>query len=448
MICTENMRAHKITDALLNDILDKDDVHKLRDLLGAGLAVNRSDEDGRGLLHLAASFGAKDCMRELLESGAGVDAVDDCGETPLAECILSYYCEGSLACTRLLIAAGANVDFMDDNDTSLVCSTTVPGCEEHLRLLVEAGADVNLRDWGGNTALHHAVFHYNAEAVRMLLAAGADPTAENDDRSSTPRDCAKGKRAKKCRELLTEALLARGISIETETGIDVSELRRQLYRRAVVFRSIAPHEPTKEKENWLGRVTWQLPGEGRPLDSKGKPLIPLATLFINDLPFIPPALEKLALITIFAPQDPWDAYDEPLRGCIVRAYATTDGLERCNYTAAEFTPCLLIPKLVENDMPVFPDCGGSEIIWDMINKIERVQGVDYEEDIMEADYEIHKIGGYPTYEQAAPQFSEDYAFVLQICSDTRAGLNLFDCGKYYYYYNAQQNAWRVHADCY
>ena len=62
---------------------------------------------------------------------------------------------------------------------------------------------------------------------------------------------------------------------------------------------------------------------------------------------------------------------------------------------------MLLPELVENDMPRFPDCGGSSELWDAIDKLGRVQGLDYEEDIMEGDYDAHKLGGYPSCSQDA-----------------------------------------------
>ena len=43
---------------------------------------------------------------------------------------------------------------------------------------------------------------------------------------------------------------------------------------------------------------------------------------------------------------------------------------------------------------------------------------------------------------------EDYPFVMQLNYDSDAGLEIGDCGSYYFYYNAEENAWRVYSDCY
>ena len=80
----------EVTFQDLDDLLSQDDAHKLCELLAAGLDANAVDEEEASLLHFAASHGAVACMRALLEAGAAVDAVDDHGRTPLAECVGAY----------------------------------------------------------------------------------------------------------------------------------------------------------------------------------------------------------------------------------------------------------------------------------------------------------------------------------------------------------------------
>ena len=440
--------ATEVTFQDLDDILSRDDALRMCELLVAGLDANAADEDDASLLHYAANHGAEACMRALLAAGAVADAEDIQGCTPLEKCIGAYYREGSLDCARLLVAAGARVEPVDEEVAApLVCAATSRGCEAHLRLLVAAGADVNRRDFLGRTALHHAVEANNAEAVRILLAAGADPAVRDSDAGETPRDCARGQRCAECRALLTDALLARGISMESEVDMEVSEVRRRLRRPAVIFLSREDEACPEKKLSRLGRVTRQRPGEDWPRDSEGKPLVPLATLFIDELPAVPTALDGMKLITVFTPQDPWEAFDEPRCGCVIRTYDSTEGLELCDYGAAEFTPRVLLPQVVENDMPQFPDCGGTGELWGAIDKLGRVLGLDYEEDIMEGEYDTHKLGGYPGFAQDAPELPEGYAFVLQIASDPAAELDIGDDGKYFFFYNPRTKDWRVHMDC-
>ena len=113
----------------------------------------------------------------------------------------------------------------------------------------------------------------------------------------------------------------------------ISELRNKLGKAAVVLRSTPASGPIEGHVSCLGRVTWQLPGEECPVDAEGKPLDPLATLFVPDLPGVPKALRKVALITIFAPEEAWasDPDEEPQLGCVIRTYPELEGLVPCKY---------------------------------------------------------------------------------------------------------------------
>ena len=250
------------------------------------------------------------------------------------------------------------------------------------------------------------------------------------------------------------------------------EWRAKWRRDAVILRSTPATELPEGKVSCLGRVTWQLPGEEQPVDAEGKPLDPLATIFVSDLPGVPKALRKVALITVFASEEAWseDPEEKPQLGCVIRTYSALDGLVPCNYVAASLKPCVLTPEPVTNDMPQWPDCGGEEAEWDAIRSLEKKCKLDYHEDICgavyatyrkkefplafgaETDkcavYETHKIGGYPAYIQDPIEIPEDYPFVMQITSDFDAGLYIADCGIYYFYYNAEKNDWRVYAASY
>lgn len=391
-------------------------------------------------------------MRQLLAAGAEVDMQDEDGMTPLAKCAdcFEFESEENIACIRLLLEAGADADCCDNAGFSPVHWACSRKNLELLRLLLAAGANPNLCDEIiGQTPLHTAAEARHAETVRMLLEAGADP-AIKDKQGNTARDCAKGKAAQECRALLEQAMLARSIPFATGPVMKVSEVRRKLGRKAVIFRSSIAKTALEGQASYLGRIAWQLPGEEWPTDVQGKRLMPLAAIFVQGLPNVPPALKNVALITIFSPAEILSEDDEgdPLMGCVIRTYPTTEGLEPCDYVTEEFTPCLLSPEPVADDLPKFPDCGGSEEIWDRIEELERVQGICYQEDIYKEDYELHKIGGYPSYRQGEPNLPAGYSYVLQICSDFTADCMIGDCGNCYFYYNPRKKAWQVHVDSY
>ena len=415
----------------------------VRALLAAGADVHATDEFQSTALHDSVSH--PEMMQLLLAAGANPDCTDKHGATPLKECVnTQHFLESLATCARLLIEAGADVNLPEFRGIPPLCWACSEREGRFISLLLAAGADVHHAAHDGRTALHWAAESYNAAGVRLLLAAGADPSIK-DNTGMTPRDYARGRDWKECRDLLSSALVERGIPLVAGPVMKVSAIRTRLRRKAVLLHSAVPEQPPVGFASWLGRVTHRLPGESWPTDAEGKPLVPLATLYINDLPYIPAALRKLALITIFAPEEPRGGVDA---GCVIRTYTSTEGLEPCDYTAADMTPCVLTPEPVKNDMPRTPACGGSEEMWDAIADIERAQGIDYQESIMEAEYDTHKIGGYPGYTQEAPEVPGGYSYVFQLCSDWTAGLSIGDLGNYYFYYNSRQNAWRVHMDCY
>lgn len=345
--------------------------------------------------------------------------------------------------------SGLPIDAVDAKEKGLLSMAAFNNAVKCMQVLVDAGADVNQCNENGYTPLHYAAGLFHPEAVRILLAAGADPTVRNKN-GDMPLNLLLASEFAECRQMLKEAMRARGLSVPDGPSITLDELHRQWNREAIIFRSQMDEPPPSGMQSWLGRVAWQSPGETRPTDAEGCPLEPLATLFIRDLPYIPAPLQGKELITIFAPQDAWsaDPDEDSLLGCVIRSYDTTVGLEPCDYTASEFSPCVLIPGHATDDMPKWPSCGGSDELWEQVCELEISQNLDYQEHIFKPDYETHKLGGYPTFAQDAPEMPEGYDFVLQISTDFELGLNIGDCGSYYFFYNPAKGEWRVHMDCY
>lgn len=114
--------------------------------------------------------------------------------------------------------------------------------------------------------------------------------------------------------------------------------------------------------SWLGDVRLARPGQEWPVGPHG-PLEPVLQINVRDLPFVPPELSDLALITVFLG---WNddgfalASDEPFpangQQWLLRAYQTLDGLEeiecpfrrRCASTPIRWS-------VLEGDMPCYED---------------------------------------------------------------------------------------------
>jgi ankyrin repeat protein len=179
--------------------------------------VNTATAGGDTALHLAACKDRTDAAALLLQHGAGVNALNDRGFSPLIVAAMSCCAEF----VQQLVDAGANTTVqhrsggtvlhiavnnkehpevlqllleqrsasaMIDNvaDECGCCGprTALMMCDQpaHLKLLLAAGADVHKATDRGNTALHVAAVHkYPAPVLCLLIKAGVDLHAVNND---------------------------------------------------------------------------------------------------------------------------------------------------------------------------------------------------------------------------------------------------------------------------
>jgi hypothetical protein len=117
----------------------------LRQLLVSGAAVDARNADGLTALFYTDS---PDIARELIEHGADVNATSRFNITPLMG-VVSY----DPPIVRLLIANRANVNARDVNGVTALMWAALRGRADNVKILVEAGADVNARDNKGGTAM-------------------------------------------------------------------------------------------------------------------------------------------------------------------------------------------------------------------------------------------------------------------------------------------------------
>ena len=163
----------------------------------------------------AAMIDDTEAIESLVQQGAGIDAIDEAGFTPL---MAAAAC-GTSASLRLLIRLGADTNKPGRDDTSpltyavarghidLVRTLVLHGAEpdgrlsggpnavvtavdldqaEALEVLLDARADVQDADDRGNTLLHHAAALGRVDACGVLLRHGADINARNPRTGQTP----------------------------------------------------------------------------------------------------------------------------------------------------------------------------------------------------------------------------------------------------------------------
>lgn len=160
--------------ALLADRIQAGDLERARELIDSGADVDAAQGDGTTPLHWAVYRLDAGLVDALLARGAKADVVNLYGSTPLAEAVKA----GRADLVAKLLAAGADVESPNQDGQTALMLAARSGATDAARVLIEQGADVNARErWRGQTALMWAADSRAAEIVRLLLENGADVEA-------------------------------------------------------------------------------------------------------------------------------------------------------------------------------------------------------------------------------------------------------------------------------
>ncbi|MET4563434.1 hypothetical protein ABIA69_004631 [Lysinibacillus parviboronicapiens] len=227
--------------------------------------------------------------------------------------------------------------------------------------------------------------------------------------------------------------------------MDIDEIKARLMTKATIFETGGIRPTNKLLESWFGAVAWSLPEQQQPEGFQ-----PLATFFLKELLFVPAAIRHIELLTLFISEEIFDhlVEDDLSRFFEIRTYPSLKGLVHRSWYHDNIRAFPLKPRLVDNDCPAW-DGGGIPLeVEEEIIRYENEEAMEYFDDIVEEIYAVHKLGGYPAFCQSGNNFGEAYPFVLQIASDNKAHFNIVDSGNFYFFYNGENNDWRVHCDFY
>ena len=154
----------------------------VRLLLQRGATVNPGPQPATSPLHWAAFHGKVGVIDQLLEAGAGVDACEHDGRTPLLWCC---YSDAHAPAAARLLAAGADPNAADEHGNTAL-HRAADECKPALvRLLAAWGADLLRTNKQGQRPLQlvHPWAHDRFRAIAALVAAG------DRDWALVPRPC-------------------------------------------------------------------------------------------------------------------------------------------------------------------------------------------------------------------------------------------------------------------
>jgi len=131
---------------------------------------------------VSASVPKGRAMRRAIASAlSGADAVTGLpgmpSATPISLHAAAYY--GDVGIARLLVGAGAGVNAVDGWGATPLHYAAGAGCAELVRELLGAAADAQAGDSQHRTPLHHAASGPSTEVVRVLLRHRGDPCARD-----------------------------------------------------------------------------------------------------------------------------------------------------------------------------------------------------------------------------------------------------------------------------
>lgn len=127
--------------------------------------VSLRDPSGNTPLHLTAYFGRTDMMRQLLEKGADVQAVNRLDRNALMFAIA----RNQLGTAGLLLENGIDVKAADQSGRQALHWCAMQGSPEMCRLILSYGTNVNASDNQLRTPLHHAANMGNTAMAEELI---------------------------------------------------------------------------------------------------------------------------------------------------------------------------------------------------------------------------------------------------------------------------------------
>lgn len=183
LICTadpgKEQKQADLNRSLIRAIEKDGALSTVRQLLDKGADIHAVDHIGDTTMEKAIFQKRLDIVQLLLARGYGVNHQDQYGRTPLFHAALLAW-PGKQEIAELLLEKGAAIHMRTDSGDTALMYAAMNGTLEIVKLLITHGADVGARDKYNDTVLHAAGKHGSKEATALLIQKGADVMARSD----------------------------------------------------------------------------------------------------------------------------------------------------------------------------------------------------------------------------------------------------------------------------
>ncbi|MFZ3126797.1 MAG: ankyrin repeat domain-containing protein [Rhodoferax sp.] len=164
-------------------------------LQSRGADIDAQDSAGDTPLFVAVNYGRESMVKQLIDSGAKINAKNRQGETAFLRALKAEggNSTGEFVLSEMLLLAGSNVNIADTKgETPLMHAVKEidigqdsRDARQHVvQQLITKGANVNRRANNGTTALMRSASAGNSDMVKLLLQHGANPNIADNDGST------------------------------------------------------------------------------------------------------------------------------------------------------------------------------------------------------------------------------------------------------------------------
>ena len=177
----EKWTVFKELDALNKQLFYACDIGDLKDikkLLSQGANIHTRDDDG-GVLLNAIQNNSYNVVKYLVEQGADVNDVDDCGNTPLHVAVD----DNKFVWVKYLVEHGADINVMDESGYTPLYSAINNDNFNMVKYLVDQGANINIKC--DDEPLLIKSFNFQNRITLYLIENGADVNVKSEDSAST-----------------------------------------------------------------------------------------------------------------------------------------------------------------------------------------------------------------------------------------------------------------------